>query len=155
MMKIPAMQAVSRSPHKNPQQGFTLIEMLIAVALVGILAAVAIPSYSEYVRRGHRAEARAGLLQAAQWMERAATATGAYPSIDAFNATTLTTVPSGRYTIAIDAGRTDSTYSLTATPKNAQTGDRCGAFTLRQDGLRGANGKKADETGYESNCWSQ
>ncbi|MEG1767526.1 MAG: type IV pilin protein [Comamonas sp.] len=149
------MQAVSRSPYKNPQQGFTLIEMLIAVALVGILAAVAIPSYSEYVRRGHRAEARAGLLQAAQWMERASTATGAYPTIDAFNATTLTTVPSSRYTIAIDAGRTDSTYSLTATPQNAQTGDRCGAFTLRQDGLRGAKGKKANEAGYESNCWSQ
>ena len=155
MMKISAMHDVSRTFCKNRQQGFTLIEMLIAVALVGILAAVAIPSYSEYVRRGHRADARAGLLQAAQWMERAATATGAYPTIDAFNATTLTTVPSGRYTIAIDAGRTDSTYSLTATPKNAQTGDRCGAFTLRQDGLRGANGKKADETGYESNCWSQ
>ena len=149
------MQAVSRSPYKNPQQGFTLIEMLIAVALVGILAAVAIPSYSEYVRRGHRAEARAGLLQAAQWMERASTATGAYPTINAFNATTLTTVPSSRYTIAIDAGRTDSTYSLTATPQNAQSGDRCGAFTLRQDGLRGAKGKKANETGYESNCWSQ
>lgn len=154
-MNIPAMQAVSRSPYKSPQQGFTLIELMIAVALVGILAAVAVPSYSEYVRRGHRAEARAGLLQAAQWMERASTATGAYPTIDAFNATTLTKVPSSRYTIAIDAGRTDSTYSLTATPQNAQTGDRCGAFTLRQDGLRGAKGKKANEAGYESNCWSQ
>ena len=95
-MKIPAMQAVSRSPYKNPQQGFTLIEMMIVVVVISILAAVAYPSYTEYVRRGYRAEARAGLLQAAQWMERASTATGAYPTINAFNATTLTTVPSGR-----------------------------------------------------------
>lgn len=155
MMKISAMQDMLRGPDMNPQRGFTLIEMLIAVALVGILAAVALPSYDEYVRRGHRAEARAALLQAAQWMERAATATGAYPTIDAFNATALTTVASGRYTIAVDPGRTDSSYSLTATAKNAQTGDRCGAFTLGHNGLRGANGKKANETGYESNCWSQ
>ncbi len=149
------MQAVSRGQYNNPQQGFTLIEMMIVVALIGILAAVAYPSYSEYVRRGHRAEARAGLLQAAQWMERASTATGAYPTRDAFNATTLTTVSSGRYTIAIEPGSTDSTYSLKATAQNAQAGDRCGAFTLRQDGLRGANDKKANEAGYESNCWSQ
>lgn len=149
------MQAVSRGPNMNQQQGFTLIEMLIAVALVGILAAVAFPSYTEFVRRGHRAEARAGLLQAAQWMERAATATGSYPTPAAFRATTLTTVPSGTYSITINDDSTASAYTLTATAQNSQTGDRCGAFTLAQDGLRGAKGKKADETGYESSCWSQ
>ncbi len=149
------MQHVLRQPSRRRQPGFTLIEMMIVVALIGILAAVAYPSYTEYVRRGHRAEARAGLLQAAQWMERASTATGAYPSIAAFSATALSTVPSGTYTIAIDAGRTDSTYSLTATAQNAQSGDRCGAFTLGHDGLRGAKGKKANESGYEGSCWTQ
>ena len=62
------------------QTGFTLIEVMIVVAIVAILSAVALPSYSEYIRRGHRAEARASLLQAQQYMERAATATGLYPS---------------------------------------------------------------------------
>ena len=61
-------------------KGFTLIELMIVVAVVGILTAVAYPSYAEYVRRGHRADAKAGLLQAQQWMERAATATGEYPT---------------------------------------------------------------------------
>lgn len=65
---------------KHPQQGFTLIEVMITVAIIGIVSAIAYPSYTEYIRRGHRADARAGLLQAAQWMERAATATGSYPT---------------------------------------------------------------------------
>lgn len=58
------------------QKGFTLIEVMIVVAIVGIVTAVAVPSYGEYIRRGHRADARAGLLQAQQWLERASTATG-------------------------------------------------------------------------------
>ena len=69
-----------KHPLSPQQHGFTLIELMIVVAIVGILSAIAYPSYAEYIRRGHRADARAGLLQAQQWMERAATASTALPA---------------------------------------------------------------------------
>ena len=51
---------------RKVHQGFTLIEVMIVVAIIGILSAIAMPSYTEYIRRGHRTEARASLLQMAQ-----------------------------------------------------------------------------------------
>lgn len=154
MMANLPMKTMDRRPPAPRQRGFTLVELMIVVAVIGILAALAYPSYTEYVRRGYRAEARAGLMQAAQWMERAATASGTYPGIDAFAGTALTTVPSGTYAISV-TDRTDSTYTLRATAQNAQRGDRCGNFTLEQSGLRGANGKKANVADYDGSCWSQ
>ncbi len=85
---------------KHPHQGFTLIEVMIVVAIIGILAAIAYPSYAEYIRRGHRAEARAALLQGAQWMERAATATGTYPLTADFP-DALKTIQSNQYAITV------------------------------------------------------
>lgn len=144
---------------KNTHRGFTLIEMMIVVAVVGILAAVAYPSYAEYVRRGHRAEARVALLQAAQWLERAATATGTYPKKISFPQT-LKIVPSGRYDISYEAvGDAPVAYTLTATPKTGtpQASDKCEKYTLNQAGLQGAKGKTAatDTTGIVTECWGK
>ena len=137
-------------------KGFTLIELMIVVAIVAILAAIALPSYNEYIRRGHRAEARAALLQGAQWMERAATATGTYPMTAAFPAT-LTTVPSGRYAISAAShpasAASGTAFTLTAAPQGGQTGDKCGSYTLTHAGARGASPLSGGATIAE--CWNK
>ena len=139
-----------RSQKLHGVRGFTLIELMIVVAIVGILSAIAYPSYAEYIRRGHRSEARAGLLQAAQWMERAATATGKYPLTAAFPAS-LKKVTSDRYDISIVSD--GSQYTLTAAPKGGQSGDKCGSYTLTQAGVRDASPLTQGAT--VADCWGK
>lgn len=138
------------------QVGFTLIELMIVVAIVGILSAIAYPSYTEYVRRGHRAEARTGLLQAQHWLERAATAQGVYPTqlpnVLQWKRTDGTEEPSKRYTIGFKAGNTSAAFTLIATRKaGAQSNDRCGDFTLTNAGTTGIENNAS--TTNRDECW--
>ena len=147
---------MKKSFNVKRSQGFTLIELMIVVAVIGILSAIAYPNYTEYIRRGHRADARAGLLQAQQWLERAATATGQYPTAALPAALTWASDTSKRYTIATTSA-TSTSYTLTATPKSPgpQASDKCGTYTLSNTGLRGANGKTSGQSGYDTECWGK
>lgn len=138
-----------------PVNGFTLIELMIVVAIIGILAAIAYPSYTSYVARGHRAEAKQGLLELAQFMERVYTENNTYQPGGASPALPFTTMPkSGTtvYNMALDAGATSATnYKLTATATGSMAGDECGDFSIDNTGAQTV----ANATASAADCWNR
>ena len=137
-------------------QGFTLIELLITVAIIGILAAIAIPMYSDYVTRSRRADGQAKLMQVAQDLERC------YTQYSKYNDNACTVVnDEGKvnqfsdqefYKItASDLDLTESTFTLSATPQPAQADDTdCKTLTLTHLGVQGATNASGNA---EDSCW--
>lgn len=131
---------------RNLQQsskGFTLIELLIVVVVVGIITAIAIPSYINSTRKAHRADAEQALTQLSQFMERNYTLAGRYDkdSTGANIALPYSNSPQQGttfYTLAISTSPavTQTAYVLVATPVGGQAKDTCGTLTLSNTGVK-------------------
>jgi type IV pilus assembly protein PilE len=125
--------------HGRPRvRGFTLIEVMIVVAVVAILAAIALPSYNEAVRKGRRGQAKSDLVEAAQLTERFRTINGTYGGVGNIPGLPTASPKTGTayYDIAI-GNRSATTFKLTATPRaGAQANDRCGVLSIDQAGVK-------------------
>lgn len=137
----------------NRIKGFTLIELMIVVAIVAILAAIAIPSYQSYVLRSHRTVAVNALMDLASREARYYTTNNTYVAsmLTLGYAADPMPVPNAAnpyYNIAVTAANATS-FTLTATPAGSQANDTCGNFTYNDLGVKGVS------AGTVSDCWKQ
>jgi len=148
-----ASTGVHRRLPQPQADGFTLIELMIVVAIVAILAAVALPSYQGYVMRTQRAAAASCLAEMAQFMERVYTTNLRYDQNNGaatdLPATQCRNDIAARYTIAL-AAVDQRTFSVTAVPQGVQatTDTSCATLSINQTGAKAVSG-----TGTVVTCW--
>ena len=135
--------------------GFTLIELMVVVAVVGILASIAYPSYQDYVRRSNRTQAISVLMESSQFLERNFTEANRYDQNAAGTAISLPFNQSPKegsatYGITV-ASASATTFSLAATPiaGTVSASDACGTLTLNNLGQKGVGGLDV------STCWNR
>lgn len=123
----------------KPSRGFTLIEVMITVAIIGILAAIAYPSYTQYIVRANRSAAQAQMLDIANRQQQFLLANRAYATKDALTTSgyALPSELTAKYNFAIDVGTgTVPSYVITFTPVTTGSQAADGALTLNNDGVK-------------------
>lgn len=146
--------------------GFTLIEVMICMAIVAVLAAIALPAYTAYIAKARRADARTQLVQVAQFMQRFYVANDSFLK-DRANNDVLGRVPANLLQSPADSAKlydlaipqdtlTVNSFQLLMVPVagGLMDGDRCGTFTLNSVGTSGVlvDGVIGD-TGLRDGCW--
>jgi type IV pilus assembly protein PilE len=128
------------------EHGFTLIELMITVAIIGILAAIAMPSYQQYVLKANRADAKAILMESAQFMERYFTTNNTYVGATVLSAVVPKNadVTSKKYDISFTATPTAGAFTLQSVPVGNQATDTCGTLTISNTGA---------QTPTTGGCW--
>lgn len=129
---------------RRAARGLTLLEVMVAVAIVGILAAVAMPGYGVHLMKSRRAEAQAYLQTVAVREQQFLLDTRSFAALDGIGVTVPTNV-TAYYTLSLSTSAgPPPTYTLTATPKLKQVDDACGTLSIDQAGTKSA---------AKSGCW--
>jgi len=130
--------------NQSRKLGFTLIELMIVVAVIGILSSIAYPSYTQYVLQAKRGDAKAALLSVQLAEEKYRANNPSYGTLAQLGLDPMTS-SDGYYTITIPAAPTGAVYSITATP--IHTDAYCATLVINQDSVKTATGTDS------SNCW--
>lgn len=141
-------------------KGFTLIELMVTVAIIGIMAGIAYPSYQDSVMKSRRRDAQGALLGLANAMERHFTEANTYlgaadadgvPLSSIFPAQSPVEGGTAAYNLFITDATTATTFTLQATRTGAQSSDKCGNLTLTNTGARGIASANTGIT--VADCW--
>ncbi len=155
MKRTPLLMPTTRLPLNR---GWTLTELLIVLGIMAVLAAMAWPSYTQHVQRGHRLQATVALLEAQHFMERYYSAYGRYGSQTSGAVVVAPALPlrlqnipgadAVRYVLSITQVSVNG-YTLSAVPTGSMVGDKCASLTLSHTSVRGTTSSVATP----EECW--